>query len=329
MPALAMNRAQDGAVILSTEAEVRLARMRRVTDDPGTDLPVPDLSDRDRVVQWRGEQNAAWGEDLLDEEAPHQEIVVGGVRCLWAGPAFDADDPTQTAVLYLHGGGFCLGSRWTAAPITARLARPGADGHTLSIVSVDYRLAPEYPFPAALDDAEQVARTLLGGRRLVLAGDSAGASLALGLWQRLEAAGTTGGAIAALIGLSPHLDLRPGGAGGSGSMPAAYLGRADPQDPLVSPAAMSDELLARLPPLLLQSTPADALHPAVAEFTRRAEASGALVEHQVWEGLWHAWQYHRELPEAWDAVDRAAEFARSHLRERRSEPRVRVGEGQA
>ncbi len=275
---------------------------------------MPDLTDLVAVARWRADQHAAWGDDVLPDEPPHQEILAGGVRTLWAGPAFDRTGPAPTAVVYLHGGGFCLGSPGTAAPITARLARPNGADQGLTIVSVDYRLAPEHPFPAALDDAERVVHTLLGGRRLILAGDSAGASLAFGLWQRLG-----GERVAGIIGLSPLLDVRPlfGRRSASplngSSLIAAYVGRADPADPLVSPSAMTEPQLATLPPVLLQTTPGDALHPAAVLFAERIEAVGGLVEHQVWEGLWHAWQYHRELPEAQAAVDLAADFARTQL----------------
>lgn len=299
-------------MVLSEEAQVRLART--TTDQPVTDLAVPDLTDLDAVARWRADQHLAWGEGLLPGESPHQEILTGGVRTLWAGPAFDATDPTQTAVVYLHGGGFCLGSPGTAVPITARFARPNDVGQGLAVVSVDYRLAPEHPFPAALDDAERVVATLLRGRRLILAGDSAGANLAFGLWQRLG-----GEQVVAIIGLSPLLDVGPlldrrraSQTNASGLM-AAYVGRADPADPLVSPLAMSETQLAALPPVLLQTTPGDALHPAAVLFAQKIEAVGGSVEHQVWEGLWHGWQYHRELPEARTAVDLAAEFARTQF----------------
>ncbi len=312
MPARVINAASDGLMILSEEAQIRLGRI--TTDLPTTDLPVPEMTDLDAVAGWRAEQHLAWGEDVLAGEALHQEILAGGVRTLWAGPTFDRTDTTQTAVVYLHGGGFCLGSPGTAAPITARLARTNDAGQGLSIVSVDYRLAPEHPFPAALDDAERVVATLLDGRRLILAGDSAGANLAFGLWQRLGS-----GRVAGIIGLSPLLDLRPlfdrrraSPVGGSGLV-AAYVGRADPEDPLLSPSAMTEPQLTALPPVLLQTTPGDPLHPAAVVFAQRIEAVGGVVEHQVWEGLWHAWQYHRELPEAQTAVDLAAEFARTQL----------------
>ena len=301
MSTTAVNVLPDGSTNLSEEALVRLDRRRSATD---AELPVPDLSDPRAVAQWRIDQHRAWGEDVLPDEVPHQEIVAGGVRSLWAGAAFDAKEPTPV-VVYLHGGGFCLGSPGTAAPITARLARSDG-GPRLTVVSVDYRLAPEHPFPAALDDAERVIAALLAGRRIVLAGDSAGANLAFGLWQRLGS-----DAVAGIIGLCPVLDLRPAVAPSVETagfdLIRAYVGRTDPSDSSVSPLAMTDQQLAALPPVLLQSTTGDDLHAQAAAFTRRVEAVGGAIEHQVWHGLWHAWHYHRELPEAHLAVDLAAD----------------------
>ncbi len=321
-----INRASDGSIQRSDEAEARLAALRRGSDREGGDLALPDLGDLAAVAAWRRAQHDAWGEDLAEGEAPHQEIVVSGIRTLWAGPAFDPGDLTQSAIVYFHGGGFCLGTPWTSAPITARLARPHASVASPSVVSIDYRLAPEYPFPAAIDDAESVVRSLLAGRRLVLAGDSAGANIAFGLWQRLDqgsvsqpsaaAAGADRSARAnvhAIIGLSPHLDLRRPPTRESEPLGAAYVGHGDAGDPSISPAAMSDDLLARLPPLLLQSTTSERMHPTVETFAARVSAVGGTVEHQIWDGLWHAWHYHRELPEASDAIDRAVAFARRHL----------------
>jgi epsilon-lactone hydrolase len=309
MPAQYMNRAVDGTALLSPQARARLARMRRATDSTeGGDLPLPDLSDLTAVAAWRRSQHERWGEGTIEDEPPHQEIVTGGVPTLWAGPSTGAGDTAPAALLYFHGGGFCLGSPGTAAPITARLARPDRHGRALTVVSVGYRLAPEYPYPAALDDAERVASTLLDGWRLVLGGDSAGAALAFALWQRLA-----GRNVEALLGFSPLLDLRHRRHSDVEPLLAAYVGRSDPGDPLISPAAMDDATLARLPAVLVQTSAAEAVHPTVAGLVARAEEAGVPILHQVWDGLWHAWHYHRELPEAWAAVDGAADFVRRRL----------------
>lgn len=279
----------------SPEAEARLARL--AADGDG-DLPLPDLADRAVVGHWRRAQHEAWGEDGAPGEAAHDPGTVAGVPVLRAGPV---DGPP---LLYLHGGGFCLGSAGTVRPITARLAAAG-----LAVTSVSYRLAPEHPHPAGLDDAAAVHRALAADDRPpMLAGDSAGANLALGLALRLGA-DTVAGAPPTVL-FSPVLDLRDHRAGGESAalaeMVDAHLGTADPADPEVSPLAASDGALASLGPLLLQTTDGERLHPQAVRFQERALAAGVDSTLQVWAGLWHAWHYHRELPEAHVAVDTAA-----------------------
>jgi acetyl esterase/lipase len=275
---------------LSPEAEARLVRREAAV---GVDLPLPDLDDPAAVRDWRARQHAAWGEDAEPGEIPHVPELIGGVPCLRANP--DPMPAGPATVVYLHGGGFGLGSPGTALPITARI------GAMLPVVSIDYRLAPEHSFPAALDDLERVVAALSGQGPLVLAGDSAGACLALASCLG-EASPTRHQSIAALLLLCPVLDL------GTSTDPVVerYVGSA--QGSRVSPLSAPDAELGALPPTLLQSTTGDPLHRDALRFVARMQRSGATVRHEVWADLWHAWHYHRELPEARDAVDGACRF---------------------
>jgi cation diffusion facilitator CzcD-associated flavoprotein CzcO len=256
--------------------------------------------------------------------------VVAGVAGEWvealAGPAAAADGRPPTTLLYLHGGGFVGCSPRTHRPLTAALALQG-----LRVFVPDYRLAPEDAFPAAPRDAQAVWRALRAevGGRLVVAGDSAGGNLALGLMQVLRDAGELLPDAAVLF--SPALDLT----GGSPSMTAnderdamfrgeylgnllgPYLAGADAAQPLASPL-LGD--LRGLPPLMVHVGENEVLRDDALRLADKARAAGVLVQLRVWPVVFHVWQLAwRLLPEAKRSVRQAAEFLRSAERGRRVE----------
>ncbi len=279
---------------LSPEAEARKKR-------PSHDMPLPDLGDLVAVGRWRAEQHLAWGEEVASNEPAHASMTVAGVSCLVAGPE------NAPLVVYLHGGGFCLGSPGTVVPITARLAQ------TNRVISVDYRLSPEYRCPSAIDDVVSVCNAVAAHGSFAVAGDSAGANIAMSA--SIELAMTGQLRPAALVLFSPHLDCRPQLAGGpSSALTLAYLGDRSPADRLASPLARSDNELELLPPVLVQTTDTEAMHDQALDLARRAPG---LVTIQVWRDLWHAWHYHRGLPEAADAVGRAAQWLAPILQDAR------------
>lgn len=292
---------------LSSEAEAYKARRK-----PAVPITMPDLSDHAAVARWRAETNALWGEDD-DPEVPHRREVIGGVACLAAGPSPDADAPT---VVYAHGGGYVLGSAAVAIPITARLAR------SLRVVSVDYRQPPEHPFPAALDDVLAVYLSLAADDTPVaLAGDSAGGALALSAAVMATARGLRPAAVTLFSPLLDHRQARrPDNASSdvahldnAGSdtgdrqeqgLLSAYVGDADPADLRLSPLRAE---LDGLPPVLVQAAADEPFVAQAREFQRKAAAAGVDVTLDLWEGLWHTWQYH-DLPEADQALAGAAAF---------------------
>ncbi|MDH3684332.1 MAG: alpha/beta hydrolase, partial [Acidimicrobiia bacterium] len=240
----------------------------------------------------------------------HHERLLGGVRCLVTGSLEEADAP-RPVVIYCHGGGYALGSPEVAVPITERLARG------CSIVSVDYRLAPEHPYPAAIEDAEAVdraVRTTMPNRPVVLAGDSAGANIALSVALRGRRLGQS---LTGLLLLSPHVDHAADrrssfgdrttdvDAGAAEWLTAAYCGEVPRDDPRVSPLRAD---LTGLPPTLIQVGTIDSALTQAIRLARRARVAGVDVSLDIWDGLWHTWHYHRELPEAARALSEASQF---------------------
>src|SRR6185437_11183734 len=202
----------------------------------------------------------------LPDDVLVTEVTAGGVPAHW----LDAPgvDPSQV-LLFLHGGGFKAGSVRSHGELAARLGRASR----MRVLFPEYRLAPEHPFPAAIDDVLAVWRWLrtdqqLDARSIAVAGDSAGGGLAVAL---LVATRDTGDALpAAAVLMSPTVDLTSSGASMTDradedpiSTPALlrqlasdYLACADPKTPLASPLFAS---LAGLPPLLIQVGTADVL----------------------------------------------------------------------
>jgi acetyl esterase/lipase len=218
---------------------------------------------------------------------------VGGVRCREIVPA--GADRALTLV-YLHGGGYAVGS----AKIFSRLVAFVAAAAGARALVVDYRLAPELPFPAALDDADAVDRALLAGGasagRIAVAGDSAGGGLSVALALRARERGDPQPVALGLI--CPWLDLTADAANARPPAPreplltpavlerftAAYLASHDAADPLVSPARAD---LAGIAPLVVHSGADDLLAPDAARIARRAREAGVEVRERCFPRLWH------------------------------------------
>jgi acetyl esterase/lipase len=220
-------------------------------------------------------------------------------------------------LLYLHGGGYFACSPQTHRSITGAYAIRG-----LSVFAPDYRLAPEHAFPAALDDALAVYREF-AGQDFVLGGDSAGGGLAVATLLAAKSAGLPMPAGAILF--SPWTDLAGTGASvlanhrresmlfGPRMKDAAeiYLQGADPKNPLASPLYGD---LAGLPPLLIQVGEPEILLDDSTRLAERACAAGVAAEITIWNNLPHVWQVSQVfLPEARQALDQAAAFARARL----------------
>ena len=226
--------------------------------------------------------------------------------------------PTRV-LLYLHGGGYVLGSLNTHRSLVGSLAlRCG-----LNVLTINYRKAPDHPFPAALDDARRAYHWLLRQghqpQDIVVGGDSAGGGLALALLLALRDAGEP--MPAAGVGLSPWTDL---------NLPINLLRRVSQEEtllldalqmrtwgplyahktalthPLLSPAQAD---LHGLPPLLIQISTTEVLYADVVKFVRKARTAGVPVTLQPFKGLVHWWHlFWRVVPEARQALDQVAGF---------------------
>jgi len=242
------------------------------------------------------------------------EPVQGDVRGEWVTAA-GAD---RGVILYMHGGGYVAGSPATHRPITAALVR--LTGRR--VFSLDYRLAPEHRFPAALDDALAAYRWLLGQgiapSRLALAGDSAGGGLVLALSLRARDEGLPQAACG--ICLSPWTDLAGSGDSltrnnGVGAMfrpenmaefAQVYLGPVTPKEPYASPLYGD---LRGLPPLLFQVGSEELLLDDSCRVHEAVRGAGGRSTLQVTCGVFHVWQMlDGFLPEAREALLRVADF---------------------
>jgi acetyl esterase/lipase len=244
----------------------------------------------------------------------------GGLAGLWAEP--EGATPGR-AVLLLHGGGFSAGSPVTHREMAARVALAAR----APVLVLDYPLAPEHPFPAAVHAAaDGYAQLLARGLRpeaVALVGDSAGAALALAALLAARDRGLPAPAACAL--LSPWLDLAVDAADieelaerdplvTPASLRAAarlYLAGADPRDPLASPLRAD---LRGLPPLLAQVGADEVLLSDSLRLAERARAAGVPLELEVWEHMWHVWHgWAAGLPEGREAIGRVGAFLARHL----------------
>ena len=244
-----------------------------------------------------------------------RDTVVGGVPCLELLPDGSA---AAWPVLYGFGGGFVQGSPIEDLPIAAPLcAATGA-----RIVIPEYRLAPEHPWPAAVDDGFAVYRTMAEGP-FAIVGESAGGNLALSLMLRAREERVPLPGAAAL--LSPWCDLRNSGDSlgfndgrdptldASSSWQAArhYAGQNCVDDPCISP--VNGDFDAGFPPFVITTGTRDLHLSQSVQLSQVLRDSGVHVDLQVWEGLWHVFEWFDHLPEAGQSIDRIAAHLVSNM----------------
>ena len=248
-----------------------------------------------------------------------EPVMVGAVPGEWVtAPGAAAD----RVVLYLHGGSYVQGSPRTHRVITSRIAM--ASG--ARVLVLDYRLAPEHLFPAAVQDATAAYRWLLERditpEHVAMAGDSAGGGLVIATAVALREAGMP--LPAALVCISPWTDLEGTGESrvtrakadpmfspdGIAEAGRKYLGDADPRTPLASPI-YSD--LRGLPPLLIQVGNDEVLLSDATRLAERASAAGVATTLEIWPDMWHVWHaFAGFVPEARRALREIGEWVSKH-----------------
>jgi len=276
-----------------------------------------------RVVHWSISPQVSWASrrrrgDLVARIAPKargvdlRRVALGGVPADRLEPRAATDG---TAMLYLHGGAYCVGSAAAYRHLTTRLARDAG----MVTWAIDYRLAPEHPYPAALHDALAAYRALVesGVSRVVVVGDSAGGGLTVALALALAGEGLPAPAALGLI--SPWLDLTADGAARRVAAPrepfitpqlleeaaTAYAGRHPRNHPLVSPIFAD---LAGLSPVVLDSSEDDLIVDDGARLVELLRAAGGEVDHRSHLGLWHVFHL---LAGGWPVANVAVkDFAR-------------------
>jgi len=244
-----------------------------------------------------------------------------GVKAEWTST--EEADP-QSVVMYLHGGGYIAGSMKSHRHMVAQAGRE-ARSRTMSL---DYRLAPEHPFPAAIEDTVAGYRFLLSrgfpATRIAIAGDSAGGGLAIALLVSLRDAGLPLPACAWC--LSPWVDLEGTGASMTAKamvdpmvqqpylveLAEAYLGGVDPRTPLAAPLYAD---LRGLPPILIQVGSAETLLDDAVRLAGAAGSADVRVRLEVWPDMIHVWHlFYQQVAAGRRALAEAGAFIRSNCR---------------
>jgi len=280
---------------------------------------VPILDSED-IGAMRATMIALTSAQPLDEDIEYERCSLAGVPAEWTHVRGTDSD---RVVLYFHGGAYCLGSIATHRALVGNLSRASA----ARIASIEYRLAPEAPFPAAVEDAVAAYGALLAAgippSRIALAGDSAGGGLTVATLLALRDTGTPLPTCAVCI--SPWLDLSCSGESMKTrarqdpiivpnrlrALGEAYLAGASPRDPLASPVFGQ---FRGLPPLLIHVGTAETLLDDSIRLADRARAAGVDVSLEMWDDMIHVWHaFAPLLPEADRALAGIGDFLRARV----------------
>jgi monoterpene epsilon-lactone hydrolase len=247
-------------------------------------------------------------------------VDVGGIAGEWTTAPGAGEEQT---IYWLHGGGYCIGSINTHRALVAGIsAASGA-----RVLAIDYRLAPEHPFPAAVEDAVSgylwLLSTGVDPAQVIIGGDSAGGGLAIATLVALKESGKP--LPAAAVCISPWTDMTMAGESLASKAEAdpmitndgitrardAYVSASDPREPLASPIYAD---LAGLPPLLIQVGENEVLLSDSTRLAERAEAAGVDTTLEVWPDMIHVWHFFAAmLPEGQQAIERIGEWVKERV----------------
>jgi len=290
--------------IQSTFVKYAMRAMRQVS-----------LSYLDDIERMRKEHDKALARLSAPKELNYEEIELPNCSAEFCR---SKNNSSPKVILYLHGGGFVLGSARAHRALVGKIV----DQSGIPALSVNYRLAPEHPFPAGLNDALSAYRYLLdqgySPQSIFVMGDSAGGGLALSLLLKLKEVHLPQ-PLGAVV-LSPWTDLTLSGeslescqkndpillAEHAGNWAKAYYGELAPDSPLVSPLFGDWTDTA---PILVQVGTAEILLDDSRRLGERAAADGAKIWVDLWEAMPHVWQFAwAYVPEAQQAIDKIARF---------------------
>jgi epsilon-lactone hydrolase len=255
----------------------------------------------------------------VESDVRCEPASAGGIKSEWViAPGADAG----RAILYLHGGGYVIGSLNTHRALAGRISRAAK----ARVLVIEYRLAPEHPFPAAVEDSVAAYRWMLAQgcnpKRVAVAGDSAGGGLTVAALVAIRDAKLPLPAAGAC--LSPWVDLEGLGESmtskdaldpmvhkdGLVKMAQVYLAGKNPRTPLAAPLYAD---LSGLPPLLIQVGTRETLMDDGSRLAERARKAGVNVTYEPWENMIHVWQVFAPLlDEGQRAIERIGEFIREH-----------------
>ena len=289
------------------EVEAILGELQAKTTGPGRP-----------IEQIRSEFEKLYSQFKTTQPYKQEKVHIGNLTGSWIQAPHVQD---KGCILFFHGGGFSIGSVKSHADFCARISAAAS----LKVLAMHYRLTPENPFPAALDDCFSVYQWLLKHQKpseIALAGISAGASLVLSTLlkikeQKLDLPQTA-------VCLSPFVDFlctAPSIDENKGkdwierdrleAVRELYLGEHDPKDPLASPIYGD---LTGFPPLLIQAGQNEILRDDARHFAEKAEKQGVEVTLEIWEGMIHCWQvFASKIPEGHQAVAKIGEFLKSKM----------------
>jgi epsilon-lactone hydrolase len=283
-------------------------RLRRRQAPITSSVVIPAMRKRVERSLWIGRGAAA--------QLAVSPVDIDGLHGEWIGTA---SKPDGRVVLYFHGGGYVMGSCQSHRAVAARFAV----GSAISVLVFEYRLAPEHPFPAALDDALKAYRWLLAQHyrpsNITFLGDSAGGGLCLATMVALRERGIALPAAAAV--LSPWTDLACTGQsyahpdplappGAWGVFAKCYAGQADPATPLISPLYAD---LSNLPPMLIYVGERESMRDDSTRFAWKAREAGVDVRLEIGAGMIHCYPAFAPLfPEATAAMHDICTFLKQH-----------------
>lgn len=306
-----------GTISIEAQAYLTKARSGRLPEGFGNDMSDPETLGKMRTALSNMFERGA---REIDPDYFLTQQDMDGVTGFWVNS--EAPKKADKVIVYLHGGGYILGSATTNLASAIRVRR-AAD---IPVLSVDYRLAPEHPYPAAVDDGLTVYRWLLkrgyDPSDIAIYGDSAGGGLTLAVTQAVREAGLA--LPAAIAALSPLAEITNNGDTRItladvdpviriDPLPSLmlYVGDEDPAHPHLSPVNAD---FVKFPPLLIQVGTREILLSDSVRLAARARAAGVPVTLDIREGMWHGWHDRPGLPEADASCAELAAFMVSHLR---------------